>query len=252
MTNTTPAPGADKATDEQIEAAAKAIYPLFPFADAHPWIEGGNSFKQDDARRYARAALVAGAPAQPDPKLVLALPDYEKRRIVIASDEVIDGERLVCVAIEDAAASITVYQHALNDTCTVWGDLKPVEYESARARGDVVRVMDAAPVSGEVVARPDLAIEQEPKYGGALFNRASGESIPADEPVFIFRARDWYSVNVLAHYGRMLPDGAHRAAVWARVADFKAFAAEHPDRMKEPDTALQAPQAPDTPTGEKK
>lgn len=35
------------------------------------------------------------------PKLVIALPDYEKRRIVIASDEVIDGERLVCVAIED-------------------------------------------------------------------------------------------------------------------------------------------------------
>jgi hypothetical protein len=36
------------------------------------------------------------------PKLVLALPIYEKRRIVIASDEVIDGERLVCVAIKDA------------------------------------------------------------------------------------------------------------------------------------------------------
>ncbi len=34
------------------------------------------------------------------PKLVLALPDYETRRIVIASDEVIDGERVVCVAIK--------------------------------------------------------------------------------------------------------------------------------------------------------
>jgi hypothetical protein len=38
--------------------------------------------------------------APPEPKLVLALPDYETRRIVIASDEVIDDERLVCVAIE--------------------------------------------------------------------------------------------------------------------------------------------------------
>lgn len=34
------------------------------------------------------------------PKLVLALPDYEKRKLVVASDEVIDGERLVCLAIK--------------------------------------------------------------------------------------------------------------------------------------------------------
>jgi hypothetical protein len=42
--------------------------------------------------------------APPEPKLVLALPDYETRRIVIASDEVIDGERLVCVAIKGGEA----------------------------------------------------------------------------------------------------------------------------------------------------
>lgn len=35
------------------------------------------------------------------PKIVLALPDYEKRKIVIASDEMIDGERMLCVAIQD-------------------------------------------------------------------------------------------------------------------------------------------------------
>lgn len=35
------------------------------------------------------------------PKLTLALPIFEKRRIVIVSDEMIDGERLVCVAIDD-------------------------------------------------------------------------------------------------------------------------------------------------------
>lgn len=34
------------------------------------------------------------------PKLVLALPDYETRRIVIASDDTEDGERQVCVAIK--------------------------------------------------------------------------------------------------------------------------------------------------------
>lgn len=56
-----------------------------------------------NARCVARTALAATA-AQEDsqPKLTLALPDYEKRKIVIASDELIDGERLVCVAIQPA------------------------------------------------------------------------------------------------------------------------------------------------------
>ncbi|MBV8060796.1 MAG: hypothetical protein JO253_04640 [Alphaproteobacteria bacterium] len=44
------------------------------------------------------------APEAAQPKLVLALPDYEKRRIVIASDEVIDGERVICCAIQPEAA----------------------------------------------------------------------------------------------------------------------------------------------------
>jgi hypothetical protein len=35
------------------------------------------------------------------PKLHLAMPAYEKRRVVIASDEMIDGERFVCVAIQE-------------------------------------------------------------------------------------------------------------------------------------------------------
>lgn len=46
------------------EVAAKAIYRIFDGSDAHPWVEGGNSNKQEDARRYARAALwaVTGIP----------------------------------------------------------------------------------------------------------------------------------------------------------------------------------------------
>jgi len=54
------------AADERarIEEAAKAIYRLFDGAETHPWVEGGNSNKQDDARRYARAALAS--PAVPE------------------------------------------------------------------------------------------------------------------------------------------------------------------------------------------
>jgi hypothetical protein len=56
----------------------------------------------EDQRNFVAPSPVSGAPSD-EPKLVLALPDYETRRIVIASDEVIDGERLVCVAIKGAA-----------------------------------------------------------------------------------------------------------------------------------------------------
>lgn len=48
-----------------IERAAEAIYKLLPYSEKHPpikppWTPGGNSFKQDEARRYACAALTAG------------------------------------------------------------------------------------------------------------------------------------------------------------------------------------------------
>ncbi|MFZ3286618.1 MAG: hypothetical protein WA191_07180 [Telluria sp.] len=53
------------------------------------------------------AVHLPAAPAPTEqPKLVIALPDYETRRIVIVSDEAIDDERVVCVAIEDAAEPV--------------------------------------------------------------------------------------------------------------------------------------------------
>jgi hypothetical protein len=50
--------------NEQQERVAQAIYLKMPGSEAHPWVEGGNSLKQDEARAYARAALAAqGVPA---------------------------------------------------------------------------------------------------------------------------------------------------------------------------------------------
>jgi hypothetical protein len=60
-----------------IEAAAKAIYRHFPGAEAHPWVESGNSFKQDEARRYARAALAAKPAASVESSLVAKLRTLE-------------------------------------------------------------------------------------------------------------------------------------------------------------------------------
>lgn len=86
--------------------------------------------------------------------------------------------------------------------------------------------------------------EQEPKYMfdvGRVINRASGEVIPADEPVFIFRARDRHAAEVLRVYAAMVSEDEHYAAVSARIEDFERFAANYPERMKEPDTDLQEP-----------
>lgn len=87
-----------------------------------------------------------------------------------------------------------------------------------------------------------LSIKQEPKYtvnGHAIVNRASGEEIPADEPVFVFRARDVHAREALEAYAAVLTPGDHRDAVVQRVSDFAWFAYWSPDRMKEPDTAAQ-------------
>ena len=85
-----------------------------------------------------------------------------------------------------------------------------------------------------------LSLEQEPKYtvnGSSIVNRSSGEAIPEDEPVFVFRARDVHAMYALRDYLGRLPFGAHREAVSRRVMDFFDFKATHPGRMKEPDTA---------------
>lgn len=68
------------------------------------YVEGCNdSFSTIMAEVVSLRAALAARPAT-QPKLTLALPDYETRRIVIASDEIIDDERLVCVAIKGGEA----------------------------------------------------------------------------------------------------------------------------------------------------
>ncbi|MEM9282093.1 MAG: hypothetical protein AAGA96_09720 [Verrucomicrobiota bacterium] len=80
---------------------------------------------------------------------------------------------------------------------------------------------------------------QEPKYkivGDQIVNRASGEAIPEDEPLMIFRARDVHAAGMIREYAGKVRDAEHRSVVLERAADFEQFAADHSDRMKEPDT----------------
>jgi len=83
---------------------------------------------------------------------------------------------------------------------------------------------------------------QEPKYevgsDGELINRQSGEAIPDDEPVFVFRARDIHAAAVLIYYSTLAKDEKHREAIRMRAAQFSNWAVMHRARMKEPDTQM--------------
>jgi hypothetical protein len=93
------------------------------------------------------------------------------------------------------------------------------------------------PVTGIVFG---LLPTQEPKYTtatktGRLVNRETGKPIPDDEPVFVIRAQDIHAVSALRWYRSVVKEPDQQQAVSRRIAHFEAFAAAHPDRMKEPD-----------------
>lgn len=82
---------------------------------------------------------------------------------------------------------------------------------------------------------------QDPKYGiknNRLVNMATGEPIPDDEPIMIFRAKDIRAAYILTIYASLCRNLDHRHAVNERCRAFKKFAASCPERMKEPDTVI--------------
>ena len=86
---------------------------------------------------------------------------------------------------------------------------------------------------------------QDPKYGidneGRLCNIASGEPIPEDEPIFIFRAKDMLAENALHYYVGAVTTNMHKEAIHARIKDFQHFRQQNPTRMKAPDTVFPFP-----------
>jgi hypothetical protein len=67
---------------------------------------------------------------------------------------------------------------------------------------------------------------------GQFVNRVSGEPIPDDEPVIIFRARDRHTLPLLHFYLELVADPHHQRAVQDRIDEFAAFQKSHP--VKEP------------------
>lgn len=86
---------------------------------------------------------------------------------------------------------------------------------------------------------------KDSKYGirgeGVLFNRQSGELIPEDEPVFLFRARDVHAVEALAHYHNTCEDEEHREAINRRIAEFIVWQQQNDNLMHEPTTTVVRP-----------
>ena len=87
---------------------------------------------------------------------------------------------------------------------------------------------------------------QDPKYGineaGVICNIATGVPIPADEPIFILRAKDVLAEQTITYYLTMVATEDHKLAVRHRMNDFKGFRLDEPERMKAPDTVYPFPE----------
>lgn len=75
-------------------------------------------------------------------------------------------------------------------------------------------------------------------HDGSYVNRQSHELIPANEPVFILRARDHHAIATLRRYLDLVHDAEHQIAVGKVIRRFMEFADRNPALMKEPDTKL--------------
>jgi hypothetical protein len=88
-----------------------------------------------------------------------------------------------------------------------------------------------------------IEIKGEPKYvidteTGQLVNRATGNPIPADEPVIVFRAQDAQVPYMLCRYIMLCKDVNHRFAASIRLAEILEWQVANPLRVKEPDTVI--------------
>lgn len=80
---------------------------------------------------------------------------------------------------------------------------------------------------------------QDPKYGirdNKLCVMATGEFIPDNEPVFMFRAKDNNAEAAIAFYRTLCSNKNHRAVIGCRISGFNDFKLDNQNLMKEPDT----------------
>jgi hypothetical protein len=75
-------------------------------------------------------------------------------------------------------------------------------------------------------------------FSGKIVNLVSGEVIPEDEPLFLFRGRDPFAMRALVLYLAECGAGGcndlHQAGITQALQKFGTFAREHSERMKQP------------------
>ena len=85
----------------------------------------------------------------------------------------------------------------------------------------------------------------DPKYGimiqsdgPVIVKTATGEPIPPDEPMILFRARDRHAALMLRYYLDLCRQDEctdfHIRGINNRIDAFEQFAEEHGERMKQP------------------
>lgn len=97
------------------------------------------------------------------------------------------------------------------------------------------------PIDGKfgIISTPD---------GPRIGNLTSREMIPADEPLFLLRARDPLAHIAMQHYAEecrqdLAVSEHHAEGTGDNLENFRAFAGEHPDRLKIPGSTAGAPRA---------
>lgn len=98
----------------------------------------------------------------------------------------------------------------------------------------------ATAIESNIKALDEVTPTGDAKYGirhNELVNKVTGNAIPINEPLFIFRAQDKRAVHALEAYWDVCTDENHKEAVAERTADFVCWADENQDQMVEPTSA---------------
>lgn len=81
----------------------------------------------------------------------------------------------------------------------------------------------------------------DPKFhtdGNQIIKTSNGDVVPEDEPLIVFRARDYLALPLLHYYASLSRlDGCtdfHLDGINNRIRAFEQFQKEHPERMKQP------------------
>jgi hypothetical protein len=71
-----------------------------------------------------------------------------------------------------------------------------------------------------------------------IIKTSSGEVVPEDEPLILFRARDYLALTMLDYYRVLcIADGCtgyQLEKLDAVIADFQQYTVDHPEMMKQP------------------